>query len=174
MGVGPRQLSPMSANDICYLAGLFDGEGCIQIVSRASADDSRSYHTLRLRIAMTDFYTIEKVYDMTGMGYLFVPKILPGNKPVLVWTVDGSQAEQILKKLQPHLNAKQEEAEVALAFAKAYRRGTTRVKKYINKLHELKKRFLWPKAADLVVKLTERFAEMEVDEEEMRVIDESE
>ena len=63
----------MLREDAIYLAGLFDGEGCVQlskILDRKRKDRPRKYLclTCTLDIAMTDKPTIEHVRKITGLG----------------------------------------------------------------------------------------------------------
>ena len=63
----------MKRDDAIYLAGLFDGEGCVQFHRRYKGKKGKvgkRYNclTCTLDIAMTDKETIEHVKKITGLG----------------------------------------------------------------------------------------------------------
>ena len=95
-----------------YLAGLIDGEGCIQMVGSGSA-------TLILTLANTYKPIIDMLYAEFGGStreYLDRRQLKSGRfrKPVYFWTLCGSKAEALLRKCYPYLVIKKEHVELVL------------------------------------------------------------
>jgi hypothetical protein len=67
--------------DLAWLAGLFEGEGCI-----THRGDNREHYVLRL--AMTDPDVVRRAYHIAGLGRLYYkPPNQPGHKDQLLWVV---------------------------------------------------------------------------------------
>ena len=62
----------MEINDAAYIAGLFDGEGCVTYKQRMKkrGEDKKSYPTwdIRMEINMTDKSVIQWVHETLGVG----------------------------------------------------------------------------------------------------------
>ena len=62
----------MNQNDTAYIAGLFDGEGCVTYKQRMKkrGEDKKSYPTwdIRMEINMTDKSVIQWVHETLGIG----------------------------------------------------------------------------------------------------------
>ena len=78
----------MNINDAAYLAGLFDGEGCVDYKQRYSTkrkNRPRRYKVWRisLEMSMTDETVIRWVHEITGVGTvrLNVKNKSPSSKP---------------------------------------------------------------------------------------------
>ena len=95
-----------------WAAGFFDGEGCI-LVNRHFRGEGVS-HTLRIKVGNTDFKTLAILKSLFG-GRIYTRK-LPSRKLLGIWQCSGIQAENALKRMNPYLVAKRQEAEVALDF----------------------------------------------------------
>ncbi len=97
--------------DIRYVAGLFDGEGCVR------ADDSpkktpkgeirRSYQML-VSVTMTDKPLIEQL--QTHMHKRDPIK----NRPCFCWAAASNIALAFLRQVEPHLIIKREQAQLAI------------------------------------------------------------
>ena len=63
----------MNTNDIAYIAGLFDGEGCVSYkqYNRQRKHNKKPYPTwqIRVEIAMTDKAVIEWLHETLGFGW---------------------------------------------------------------------------------------------------------
>ena len=63
----------MKISDIAYIAGLFDGEGCVSYkqYNRQRKHNKKPYPTwqIRVEIAMTDKAIIEWLHDTLGFGW---------------------------------------------------------------------------------------------------------
>lgn len=78
-----------------WLAGIFEGEGCIRFRGRSS---------VALSVTMTDFDVIRKCHELSGRGYLNGPYRPYGStKQTLHWTVGQAvDVEFVLNKMLPH------------------------------------------------------------------------
>ena len=102
--------------NISYIAGLFDGEGCIttsQIMKYNPTMKKRyACTTIRAEISNTDFGLIDDCYKFFGkIGHIchIKPRITAiGNKtkPQKRWQLTHRQVEKVLKKLLPYLRCK--------------------------------------------------------------------
>ena len=64
----------MGTDDMAYIAGLFDGEGCVTCKQKPTNRKDRGgkiYNQwyIRCEIAMTDKYVVEWIYDTLGFGW---------------------------------------------------------------------------------------------------------
>lgn len=106
-----------------YLAGFFDGEGCIVITkSRHKNPHPGPKHghynilyRLNVRLPNTNKATIEWLVDRIGGGMFQV--IQRGNrKPAWMWFLDGWRAKPMLEMLQPVVFLKRRQCAMALQF----------------------------------------------------------
>lgn len=94
-----------------YLAGLFDGEGCIHIQPQAP---SGSYGC-RISIEMTDKPMIKMLHRLYP-GY-YNERIRGDRKPLYIWRLSEEQAcRRFLADVLPHLRVKDREAHALLRF----------------------------------------------------------
>jgi len=97
-----------------WLAGLYEGEGCIN----AQWGRGRPVPHVQMRIAMTDLDVLEKARDLAGMGRLTGPYQQKGScKPRWVWSVARwNDVLLFVERVMPHLCARRRaQAEAALA-----------------------------------------------------------
>lgn len=113
--------------DIQYVAGLFDGEGCISIgkgmflggYARYSEDYIR--YQLAVGMAMTYRPVIEQLSRQFGGRFAGGhktdrAKAFPNRRPGFAWGLSSGPAAAFLVKIEPYLIVKQEEARVAIEF----------------------------------------------------------
>lgn len=96
-----------------YMAGLFDGEGCVCITKSGG----RKSHGLRVSVAMTHaevLQEIPKYYGGKVYGKYFRDN--PNWKPQLQWGLSGQEAIEFLNRIYPFLIVKKPHAEVAFQF----------------------------------------------------------
>jgi hypothetical protein len=99
----------MTPEQIAWIAGLFDGEGCI------TTKDHKDGVRLQAQITNTCRPMLEKVRDVTGLGTITTRyRSNPVWKPVNDWRVAGSNAQDILRAIRPWLIAKAERADFAI------------------------------------------------------------
>jgi len=110
--------------DAIYIAGLFDGEGCISIVKdniKIKKDDSyrTPTYTLHSNINMTNKKIIEWLSFKVGGKYYFRQKpILKNWKPTYCWHLCGEDTVSFIKQIYPYLKIKHLQAKIAFSFAK--------------------------------------------------------
>jgi len=95
-----------------YLAGLIDGEGCIQMKGSGFA-------SLILTLANTYKPIIDRLYAEFGGNireYLDKRQLKSGRfrKPVYFWRLCGFKAEVVLRECYPYLIIKKEHVEIVL------------------------------------------------------------
>ncbi len=118
-GLTERKELVMERDDAIYLAGLFDGEGCVQFhrrYRRKKKGDKKTYANLicSLDISMTDKPTIEFVKKITGVGS--VNKRIKNKSPTSKahwkdqwrWNASHRQACEIAKAIAPFAITKQD------------------------------------------------------------------
>jgi hypothetical protein len=100
----------MTPLDIAWLAGLFEGEGCISITPKS----------VMLQIGMTDQDIMQRVDSLfpSTSGIRFVQPKDDNRKPMYIWTIrKHDYARQILLTLMPHFGERRKaKAEEALTF----------------------------------------------------------
>ena len=104
---------------IAYLAGFFDGEGCITIQRRRNGK-GRSYHYLEVQVTNTDRFSLE-LYRFTFGGNINPLRDRrspdhPGWLPRYIWQLEGKEAGECLRTLLPYLGLKRPQAEVGIEF----------------------------------------------------------
>ena len=101
-----------------YMAGFFDGEGCVTI----SRPHSRSNYQLEVNIGNTNREVLEWIQRNYG-GRLHALRKPTYYKPYSVWQVSGEEAIHFLQLVLPFLKVKREEAELAIRFPLWGRQG---------------------------------------------------
>ena len=101
--------------NISYVAGLFDGEGCITTskIMKYNPTMKRRYPcmTIRMELTNTDFGLVQDCYKFFKIGHScdIKPRLtVIGNKskPQKRWQLTHRQVEKVLKKLLPYLRNK--------------------------------------------------------------------
>lgn len=90
--------------NIEWIAGLFEGEGCINIRTQRGAKSS----VVTLRLGSTDEDVITALHERSGVGtktFQHSPSHQArGNKPMHIWTVKSRpEVAEILEAMIPHL-----------------------------------------------------------------------
>lgn len=99
--------------DIRYLAGLFDGEGCIHIAVQNRPELKMPSYSIRAILSMTHEGIIAKVAAQFSVKYCKIKKP-EGNKPAYALQICGPKAAKFMRDMQPYLIVKAEAVEVAL------------------------------------------------------------
>ena len=101
--------------NISYIAGLFDGEGCITTskIMKYNYTMKKRYPctTIRMELTNTDFGLVNDCYKFFKEGHIcdIKPRLtVIGNKtkPQKRWQLTHRQVEKVLKKLLPYLRNK--------------------------------------------------------------------
>ena len=94
--------------DIKYIAGFFDGEGCITFskIQKYNPMTKRRYPctTIRMEASNTDFKIIKDIYNYFNIGHVINLKPRKkGYKRQLRWQLTHRQAEKVIRKLLPYM-----------------------------------------------------------------------
>lgn len=124
----------MNKEDLIYIAGLFDGEGCITI--RMNRPTNTSKHksvlfSLVVKVTMCHEETIKYLYDTFRVGHFRKntgKDMGISRSDAWSWTVMSRDALAVLKLLYPYLKTKKSEANVALEFEKVMDGRNGRIK----------------------------------------------
>jgi|TARA_E500000305_G_C4010865_1_gene232698 hypothetical protein len=100
--------------NIAYIAGLFDGEGCVSCVQRPTKRTDRNgkiYNQwyIRAEIAMTNEETIKWVHHILGMGWSGPKRYHKHNyKPQWRWCCGYRDCLKLAKMLLPYAKVKKD------------------------------------------------------------------
>lgn len=100
-----------------YFAGLFDGEGCVQIrKKKPHGSDVNATYQLSITIASIDRRPLDALKSHYGLGGIYSSGI--GRltlSPAFQWVAVSNQACTFLRSIRPYCRIKGEEIDVALA-----------------------------------------------------------
>ena len=121
--------------DIAYIAGVFDGEGCVRL--KKANKDGHSYYLIA-HITNSDNRMLKFVEERFG-GKIYFQERTP-NKKVCQWFITCGEAEAFLKTIQNFLVIKGEQVAVALKFHEIKEKLSSEEKdRYYLKLRSMKK-----------------------------------
>jgi hypothetical protein len=107
----------MTEIEIAYLAGLFDGEGCIHIKKTRRPDTPCGVqYALQTSVRMTNKNAVDKFYNAFGGHVYPCSKRFPWHKDMWQWIALSSIAQVFLMDTMPYLIVKKDEAKLALEF----------------------------------------------------------
>ena len=98
-------------NDVAYIAGFFDGEGCIRI--KRASQGGNSYY-IWVAITNSNKSILDYIADIFG-GSVKKAEKTP-NKTIYHLLITSSEATDMLKILLGFLREKKEQAELAINF----------------------------------------------------------
>lgn len=109
-------MSTTTREDLIYMAGFFDGEGCIRIAKNNFLCRNAVY-TLRCIVTNTNKSILEHFQGYFGGGiYSHNWNAKHGYKPCWNWQVNGNEALYFLHQVVSFLKLKSNEAEIAITF----------------------------------------------------------
>ena len=107
---------------LAYLAGLFDGEGCIRINKSYHSPRGNRFRRYQYQIQCTVSNTnptAVRLFEKYFSGSVHVHSLGSENhKTTWTWSVGALKATKFLKKTIPFLRLKKDEAKLALKFRK--------------------------------------------------------
>ena len=94
--------------DVAYIAGLFDGEGCVTYKKYKEKKKNGTYDCWRINmeIAMTDQNVIELVHETLMVGTVRPKKVPKGYKKQWRWRCTFRDCLAVCKLLWPHVVVK--------------------------------------------------------------------
>lgn len=120
---------------IAYIAGFFDGEGCVRI--KEANQGGNSYYVIA-HVTNSNRCILEQIQDLFG-GAIRTQERTP-NKTVHNWCISSSEAVDFLKVVSPFLQEKLEEAALAIKFHEQKSELTSEEKKsWARVISEMKK-----------------------------------
>lgn len=102
----------MKYAELSYLAGIIDGEGCINIVKYHK--ENRYRYRLQVRVINTSKELVEWIKENFG-GYV-TSRERKGYRLIYEWGIFNTQAEELLEDILEYLIIKKPQANVALDF----------------------------------------------------------
>lgn len=115
-------ISDLSENKLSYIAGLFDGEGCITI-TKTIRKNNRPYYQLVVIILMAEPEFLDKLHEDIGLGKVYKIKNADKehHKDRSSYRMANTNAEIFIKALLPFLVLKKNEALTALQFLETFK-----------------------------------------------------
>jgi hypothetical protein len=101
---------------LSYLAGFFDGEGCIGVTPGTRT----SYYLLQVSVSNTKREVLDLYQDLFD-GKIIKCKRGPRHKDVYVWSIHAKKAEAFLIAMHGRLRLKREQLELALEFRELFK-----------------------------------------------------
>ncbi len=98
--------------EAAYLAGLWDGEGSIMLLSK------RDTIAVRISIVNTDRAMLDWIVQATGLSIVLRHRdadTARGHKATWQWGCNGDAALSVLRQIRPYLITKASHADLALA-----------------------------------------------------------
>lgn len=113
-------MNQLTELDKAYLAGFFDGEGCVSITKQRGGKRSKSpSYNMRAIISQAGkgVGLLEYWNAIVGVGVLHSNKHAAKNWSTSVnWVISSDEALEFLTCIYPYLHRKKEEAELAIEF----------------------------------------------------------
>lgn len=101
-----------SRNDLAYLAGLIDSEGCFRIKSWQPKREGRNRsYVISLEIGNTKFSIFPWLMERFGGNVVFKKSTNQRHRPVILWSLSSDALFQFLNDISPYLRIKKERCE---------------------------------------------------------------
>ena len=98
------EIMTYTKEDLIWLAGFVDGEGCVSYVKR----NKRLSFRFEIRVSNTDLPVLEWIHQRFG-GHLYqlrgISTIL-SKKPCFQWWIADKRAKELYSELKPYLKIK--------------------------------------------------------------------
>lgn len=106
-----------NVEEICWLSGLFDGEGSIYIARRKPTGGSKNIsHVLETKVNMACEKTIRKIGEIVGYGAIRKLKKYEGRKQQWQWACSSNDSYKFLKIIKEHSITKKNEIDLGIEF----------------------------------------------------------
>jgi hypothetical protein len=116
-------MNELSEVQKAYLAGLFDGEGCITILKTSPKRRAISCsYRVTLEMNMTDGDQMEYLQKITGIGYITRHKVYsrPNCRDRWQWTINKDESVELLYQIYPYLVLKKPQAALLIEFVENF------------------------------------------------------
>lgn len=131
----------MRKTDWAYLAGFFDGEGCITLAPTQVKGKWQKTFILRVQLASTNEWAIQAVKFACG-GVVSIDRQRSGNhKLAYRWVISSNNALVFLGQILPYLKIKRPLAELAIKFQEHKTLGGRKNREYIDFESDFKRTF---------------------------------
>lgn len=105
-----------------YLAGFFDGEGCVSLRTMFDKKKSKTpSYQVEVVISQNDLATLQELQQLAGIGNVYAGY---GKRTCSSWRITHIQSREFLSVLLPYLRNKKKEAELAIEFINKFNRAT--------------------------------------------------
>ena len=128
LGRNPLKFISISQNEIAYLAGYTDGEGCIAVVNGT---------TIMVSVEACYPKIVHRYKQLFGGSFTRHDRQTKNNRPYFRWRVHSEKARMVLQTLLPFLREKKSQAELCLKFSNT--KNPEKREKIDQKIRELKK-----------------------------------
>jgi hypothetical protein len=144
-------VNELTETEKAYLAGFFDGDGCVNIATHRIPGSISPIYYMQVIFSQATREVLDRIQTLLGYGKVYKLREAKGKatRPLFAYIVNGKQAERTLCLMLPYLYIKKEQAEVALQFRDTMRgrpgcRGLSPNilhlrEEYKQKLHNLKR-----------------------------------
>ena len=116
----------MELTDLAYVAGIVDGEGCIDITHRTRPGHKYPDFVLRVTVTSTDLWLCQMLKIGFGGKVSERSKLRITRQRTWDWHIERGHAGDFLKLILPYLHLKKPQAEVGIKFQNARGRHATR------------------------------------------------
>lgn len=118
----PADGRPLHLYPVGYWAGLFDGEGCVQIVTTNGKG-----HCPKVSVVNTHLGILRTLRDTYGGSLLPHQKLQKAHHlPSWTWAASANIAIQFLQDIQPYSVIKRDQIDLALEFSTRRRKTSNR------------------------------------------------
>ena len=107
----------MEITNIAYAAGLFDGEGSVDIYKASTSKASKNI-SLMLRVIITQKDGLIMNWLQDNFGGYVQKNVRPDNNWVYHWDIRSKAAEDFINSIMPFVKIKKPQLELALEFQK--------------------------------------------------------
>ncbi|MDE2232846.1 MAG: hypothetical protein KGJ90_01825 [Patescibacteria group bacterium] len=97
-----------------YLAGLFDGEGCVVVQCRQRED--KRHYSLQVSLSLVNKNVVELFRSAFGGGIYFVPRRQPHRQDIWHWKIGCKAGYEALRAIFPWLIIKRQQVRLAQEF----------------------------------------------------------
>ena len=107
----------MKKTDLAYMAGIFDGEGCIVIhKSKPRQRGINPSYVIEINLANTNEWIVRQFHFSFGGNVYLRKRQTETSREIWAWQISANQALLCLKTLLPYLKLKRGQAEIAIKF----------------------------------------------------------